>query len=488
MKRDLKINYGTLDAMGESLTTYLTNLNEMKEAAENINTLIASSEGKAVKALKKSYQKTLDAIDAYYERISDLKTLLYDYTTDMTQEIQPKVRSEMTRADSNDTYWAINNYDVSINPLDVGEWSFLGQVGSEDVCGVDESWKVVKLSSQIQTMNRVASAKKDLLWEIHEKVARYEKIDNDYFGRAFELYAKYTGYGTRVREEYADTFKSVGRGFWGIGAGLVELVKSVLTLAALVPSAQVYALTKPLGKSPKWLDEFVEGSWAGIAGFIRDPGAALAAMVKQFADAFDEDPAYAIGTLIPDIALCFVPFGVGAKGVSGVARGTAVATRGVRAAETVVNAERVIKHLDDVPIVKPGAGGGLGHTVNVAKPTGTWVRVNEGMSDSSRAYQAYVTGRTNQVWIENGVRFDGMINGKLIEVKGDYSRFYIDGKIVTWFTGDEAIAIQAWRQLEAANGVPVEWHVLNEPSLKLFEAIFARKGITDIKLILHPMQ
>ena len=69
--------------------------------------------------------------------------------------------------------------------------------------------------------------------------------------------------------------------------------------------------------------------------------------------------------------------------------------------------------------------------------SGQWQRVNESMSDFSRAYQAQITGQEGMAWVQNGVKFDGMTNGVLLEAKGEYAQF-IDrttGEFYSWFSG-----------------------------------------------------
>lgn len=38
--------------------------------------------------------------------------------------------------------------------------------------------------------------------------------------------------------------------------------------------------------------------------------------------------------------------------------------------------------------------------------SGKWEKVNEHMSDFSRAYQKQITGREGMTWLQNGVKFD----------------------------------------------------------------------------------
>ena len=47
--------------------------------------------------------------------------------------------------------------------------------------------------------------------------------------------------------------------------------------------------------------------------------------------------------------------------------------------------------------------------------SGNWKNVNESMSDFSRKYQTQITGQEGKVWYQNGVKFDEMRDGTLLE-------------------------------------------------------------------------
>ncbi|MCL2882233.1 MAG: Tox-REase-5 domain-containing protein [Coriobacteriia bacterium] len=123
--------------------------------------------------------------------------------------------------------------------------------------------------------------------------------------------------------------------------------------------------------------------------------------------------------------------------------------------------------------------------------SGSWQAVNESMSDLSRAYQTQITGVAGESWVENGVKFDGIVDGTLIDAKGDYSHF-IDGNggFKDWFTntGAQSLIDQANRQLAAANGTPINWYFMNQGDLDAVRNLFAREGITWIKFIYQPLK
>lgn len=125
----------------------------------------------------------------------------------------------------------------------------------------------------------------------------------------------------------------------------------------------------------------------------------------------------------------------------------------------------------------------------VAKPHGEWKVVNEAMSDASRKYQTQITGRTNQVYVQNGTKFDGVIDGKLVDAKGHYSQF-VDkktGKFYGWFKGTEELKDEAVRQLNAAKGVPVQWYFAEKESMEAVKKLFGNE-ITGIEFIYQAMK
>jgi Restriction endonuclease fold toxin 5 len=100
-----------------------------------------------------------------------------------------------------------------------------------------------------------------------------------------------------------------------------------------------------------------------------------------------------------------------------------------------------------------GSSGGSG-----GEPGG-WQKVNESMPARARAYQAAITGRgANEVYVVNGVKFDGYKGGTLIEAKGPGYGAFVgpSGRFYRWFEGTEALVDQAQRQIAAAGGRPIE--------------------------------
>jgi RHS repeat-associated protein len=122
---------------------------------------------------------------------------------------------------------------------------------------------------------------------------------------------------------------------------------------------------------------------------------------------------------------------------------------------------------------------------------GRWVQRPESMSDRARAYQRYVTGQSgDQVFQIEGVNFDGLRDGVLLDAKGYYKQF-VDpstGTFKQWWRGAGEFVEQAQRQIQVARGVQIEWHFNEVETLEAVRRLFAEKGITsEVTLVLDQM-
>jgi hypothetical protein len=154
------------------------------------------------------------------------------------------------------------------------------------------------------------------------------------------------------------------------------------------------------------------------------------------------------------------------------------------------DAEFMVKAVDDagntIGIVK--VGNDAADAVSDGRKvilSGRWKNVNEAMDDFSRAYQKQITGQEGMAWIQNGVKFDGMKNGVLLEVKGRYAQFINKdtGEFFDWFSGKQSFINQAKRQINASEGAKIQWYFAEEETLNAIRDLFANEGITGIELI-----
>ncbi len=123
---------------------------------------------------------------------------------------------------------------------------------------------------------------------------------------------------------------------------------------------------------------------------------------------------------------------------------------------------------------------------DVAK--GTWAAVNEAMSKRAAGYQLQIGGRAGQAFVVNGVKFDAEAAGVLLEAKGPgYARFVKNGQFRPWFSGQQALVGQATRQVAAANGTPIIWHVAEQEAATAIQNLLKQNGVKGINVVFTPV-
>jgi hypothetical protein len=92
-----------------------------------------------------------------------------------------------------------------------------------------------------------------------------------------------------------------------------------------------------------------------------------------------------------------------------------------------------------------------------------------------------------EVYIVNGVKFDGLVEGVLVDAKGPgYASFVKDGRFRSWFDGADDLVDQAERQLRVAEGAPITWHVAEEEVVPAIRALLTESGYGSINVIHTP--
>ena len=116
---------------------------------------------------------------------------------------------------------------------------------------------------------------------------------------------------------------------------------------------------------------------------------------------------------------------------------------------------------------------------------GAWEAVSESMSARAAAYQSQITGvATDEAYVVNGVKFDGFSNGELLDAKGPgYANFVEDGEFKPFFQGADDLVAQAQRQVVAADGTPITWHVAEPEAATAMQNLLSESGITGIKVV-----
>jgi hypothetical protein len=126
---------------------------------------------------------------------------------------------------------------------------------------------------------------------------------------------------------------------------------------------------------------------------------------------------------------------------------------------------------------------------------GDWVDKNRGGgSPRSWEYQKYVTGTDQEYDVPNPetgkpVSFDGFDDGELIDAKGPGYEDLLDGDPDTYPSKGviEGLLSQAERQIEAAQGTPIVWHIAEEGAAEQIQELLDIEGYSSkINVVFDP--
>jgi hypothetical protein len=110
---------------------------------------------------------------------------------------------------------------------------------------------------------------------------------------------------------------------------------------------------------------------------------------------------------------------------------------------------------------------------------GSWVSHGMGMSDEARAYQQFITGaEAGFEFLRNGVHFDGIRlsptgEAILLDAKSGADFSKVGGEPFV----KEIVLKEARRQLGAAGGLMIQWHVQDNATSEALQALFMQEGI-----------
>ena len=134
-------------------------------------------------------------------------------------------------------------------------------------------------------------------------------------------------------------------------------------------------------------------------------------------------------------------------------------------------------------VIQRSLNGIVGSVIGKNNPVGSWVSAKENMSPRAIAYQNQVGGRAGQAYNVNGVRFDAIQDGVLIDAKGPgYARFTKDGQFQPWWSGQDKIVDQANRQISAAKGASINWIFAEPEAAKATRKVFEKENVKGIKI------
>ena len=314
-KRDIIVNYGSLDELVRQLDTYVNALNDIRSAVKSIMLKMESGRGLTIEHLKERDSTLVFEIDQVQKEILDLKNIIKNYTDEMTNIIKPVVRSNFMQVDRNDIWMnkeAINTacrnvYNIPNNTI---IWAYnegYSMFDDEDELA-DKRRNARNLYSVQRTLSG-SKAKFDRLIEkmdsLYKIVKNYENKDDYFCERAKQLKADNTSFFEGVEDVLdgiaktkQDFYKGVFEGLKDCVLGLKDLLAGVVKYAGAAIVCDTAGGVKYIGVAeelqekredniPKWAKTCYTETNDKILAVLHDPVVIGESLAQGASDALD---------------------------------------------------------------------------------------------------------------------------------------------------------------------------------------------------------
>lgn len=133
---------------------------------------------------------------------------------------------------------------------------------------------------------------------------------------------------------------------------------------------------------------------------------------------------------------------------------------------------------------------------NSSTSGGAWIQRSESMSDAARAYQRFISGRSDDyVYKIGGYTFDGFdaSQGILMEAKDIPANFInsATNEFKPWVSGTGNWLNQAQNQINAAGGLNIQWYFSSQAARDAMYNLFLKTNpefLGSIELIYKPIK
>lgn len=327
-KRDIRVNYGTLNSLVEKLTTYEKALGEMESAVQAVGNMLSNGSGLAITNLVEKSKELQKKILEMKTEVTDISGIIKSYVNDMTSIIAPISQDKMMQVDRNDIWWNLQSIinaceRVSCIPRNVGTYGLQGGFSWDDdedeIARKERNYdKLCDIKSELSNSQSAFSELIDKMKALYKKVQNYENMDDAYKKKADGIKKKYTDFWEGVE----DFLKWVGEGTVKLIKGFVtELAGSITGLFSLVVGVVKYAASAIVvnfdkvtnHKIPEWAEMCYNGTNESVAAIVKDPVLIVEGMAQSISDTYEEEGiAYCTGYTVGAVA----EFVIGSKGAS----------------------------------------------------------------------------------------------------------------------------------------------------------------------------
>lgn len=356
-KRDIKVNYGTLNSLVAKLNTYEKALGEMEVAVQAVGNMLSNGSGLAITNLVEKAKELQKKIQEMKTEVTDISSIIKSYVNDMTSIIAPISQEKMMQVDRNDIWWNLQSIiaacmRVSSIPRNVGTYGLPGGFSWDDdedeIARKERNYdKLCDIKSELSNSQSAFSELIDKMKAFYKKVQNYENMDDAYKKKADGMKKKYTDFWEGVE----DFLKWVGEGTVKLIKGLVtELAGSITGLFSLVVGVVKYAASAVVvnfdkvtnHKIPEWAETCYNGTNESVAAIVKDPVLIVEGMAQSISDTYEEEGiAYCTGYTVGTVA----EFVIGSKGASKLGKAGKVEEAGEAAkiASKIEKAEETAK-------------------------------------------------------------------------------------------------------------------------------------------------
>lgn len=318
-KRDLRINFSTLDQLCSDLYTFGQALDEMNSSINALDVVFDTAKGEAIEALRTEKQNTLKNITEYKEQVDNLLKLISNYVSDMTHYIKPVTREREIRVDRNDIWanltsinWAVNGltynktrmFESYVSQEEAKQYAKEIQHNEKNLMSIQSGYPIL--------VNQLKSRAEKIKGIYEGKINPYENTDDDYAYQATQLHIKYSNFWEITKNLSITSYKVKFEYSLGSLKSITDFIVGVLFLARGLPLAInvyagcgiIYLVTRSTDSTPDWAKKVVENTNDTIDSILYDPILILEGMSQNNTDEFDEKGIfYAVGYIITEIAI-----------------------------------------------------------------------------------------------------------------------------------------------------------------------------------------
>ncbi|WP_238610413.1 hypothetical protein [Carnobacterium divergens] len=310
MKRDIRINYGTLDELIGKLNSYLTALTDIEKTIKQNQQMLASQDGEAFIALEASRKKIESQLAGQKKEIQTLHSIFSNYATDMETYIHPNNRGTQVRVSRNDIWFNLKQIQSATSTIQQTYPGIPFEFHNPLETDKDKVKRQKANGATARSMQKdmIQYFTKNLLPLYEEMEALYknnvisfENTDDEYVKTAKEKMETYLDPAkllATAQKQNRGAVVNFVKGMWSSVKGVAGLAKTAVEYS-VAGTAFVYG--KVTGKMPKWAEKRMGNAKEFAKKVWQDPFSILEGMGQGLSDTYEnEGVSYLAGAFVGD--------------------------------------------------------------------------------------------------------------------------------------------------------------------------------------------